>query len=201
MRTNALPTAPVQSAGHSPHAVSPFDQKPWRQKAIGVLRIAFGLVWGVAACLKWQLPFQNSFLDQVSAAKDGQPALLGGWISFWIHLVSTNPLLFARTEAGLETALAICLVLGVFSNLTSLVGLLLSLTIWSTAEGFGGPYVPGHSTDIGTALPYAILFALLFCISAGSSYGLDRWLTPRLGRLRFLATHLPKHDDQETLFR
>src|SRR5436853_2749519 len=158
-----------------------------RWERIGILRIFFGLVWGMDAWLKWQPAFQNTFVEQVSAAKDGQPALVQQWISFWTELVSVNPLLFARLEASTETALAIFLVFGVFSNLTSIVGILLSLGIWSVPEGFGGPYVPGHSTDVGTALPYAILFALLLIASAGRYYGLDSWLTPRLGRLGFLA--------------
>ena len=80
------------------------------------------------------------------------------------------------------------MVLGVFSNLTYLIGFLLSLGIWSTAEGFGGPYMPGQSTDIGTAFPYALLFVIMFAISAGCYYGLDGWLTPLLGRRGFLAT-------------
>ncbi len=195
MRTNstALPYQPTTFAADPSHRSA---AKSWRPKVIGALRVAFGLVWAVAAWLKWQPDFQNHFLDQVSGAKDGQPALLRGWISLWIHLVSTNPLLFARVEAGLETALAVCLILGVFSNLTYIVGFFLSLVIWSTAEGFGGPYVPGHSTDIGTALPYTLLFAVLFCVSAGRYYGLDQWLAPRLGRLSFLATGTFKQGDR-----
>jgi|SRR5579859_6450004 len=187
MKTNSA-TFLSQPTAFSAHTLDRSTPKNWRPKVVGALRVAFGLVWAVAAWLKWQPDFQNHFLNQVSAAKDGQPSLVEGWISFWIHVVSTNPLLFARVEASIETALAVCLILGVFSNLTSLVGLLLSLGIWSTAEGFGGPYKLGESTDIGTALPYAIVFAILFCVSAGYYYGLDRWLAPRLGRLSFLAT-------------
>src|SRR2546429_8967756 len=116
-----------QPTAFSPQTSGRSTLKNWRQRLTGVLRVAFGLVWAVAAWLKWQPDFQNHFLDQVSAAKDGQSFLVQGWISFWIHLISTNPLLFARVEASIETALAVCLVLGVFSNLTSIVGLLLSL--------------------------------------------------------------------------
>lgn len=194
MKTNST-TLPYQPTAFSAQQ-SDSASKNWRPKVIGGLRIAFGLIWAVAAWLKWQPDFQNHFLDQVSGAKDGQPPLVQGWISFWMHLVSTNPLLFARIEASIETVLAVWLILGVFSNLTYIVGFLLSLGIWSTAEGFGGPYVPGHSTDVGTALPYAILFAVLFCVSAGYYYGLDNWLAPRLGRLSFLATSTHKQGDR-----
>jgi uncharacterized membrane protein YphA (DoxX/SURF4 family) len=160
----------------------------WRQKGVGISRIIFGLVYVVAAVLKWQPQFQNTFVDQVSAAKAGQPASIQAWISFWTNLVSLNPVLFARIEATTESALALFLILGIFSNLTSIVGIVLSLGIWSVPEGFGGPYMPGQSTDIGTALPYALLFAVLLFLSSGRYYGLDQWLTPRLGRLGFLAS-------------
>jgi nitrite reductase (NO-forming) len=160
----------------------------WREKGIGISRIIFDLAWAVAAVLKWQPQFQQTFVDQISGAGAGQPAPIMGWISFWTNLVSVNPLLFARIEATTETAIAVCLIFGILSNLTSVVGILLSLGIWSTAEGFGGPLIPGHSTDIGTAFAYAVLFAVLLCLSAGRYYGVDQWLTPVLGRLSFLAS-------------
>ena len=160
----------------------------WRERGVGIARIIFGLVYVVAATLKWQPQFQNTFVQQISAVSDGQPAPIQAWLSFWTHLISINPLLFARIEATTETAIAVFLIFGIFTNLTSIVGIFLSLGIWSTAEGFGGPYIPGQSTDIGTAFPYAILFAVLLFLSAGRYYGFDRWLTSRLGRLGFLAS-------------
>ena len=182
---NNLTTSPLHQTRISSNRLAPMN---WREKGIGISRIIFGLAWAVAAVLKWQPQFQQTFVDQVSGASAGQPAPIMGWISFWTNLVSINPLLFARIEATTETAIAVCLIFGILSNLTSVVGLLLSLGIWSTAEGFGGPLVPGHSTDIGTAFAYAILFAVLLCLSAGRYYGVDQWLTPVLGRLGFLAS-------------
>ena len=169
---------------------STYDKAPmnWRQKGVGITRIIFGLVLAAAALLKWQPQFQNTFLAQVAAARSGQPAPIMGWITFWTQLVSINPLLFARIEASTETALALFLLLGILSNLTYVVGMLLSLGIWSIPEGFGGPYVAGKSTDIGAGLPYAIVFALLLFLSAGRYYGLDSWFTKRLGRLGFLGS-------------
>jgi nitrite reductase (NO-forming) len=178
-------TSPLRQISSSLHRHIPMN---WRERGIGISRIIFGLVYVVAAALKWQPQFQSTFVDQVSAAKEGQPAPIQAWISFWTQLVSISPLLFARIEAATETAIAVFLIFGIFSNLTFIVGMLLSLGIWSTAEGFGGPYRPGQSTDIGTAFPYAILFAVLLFLSAGRYYGLDAWLTPRLGRLGFLAS-------------
>ena len=178
-------TSPLQRI-----SLSSFDKAPmnWRQKGVGITRIIFGLVLAIAALLKWQPQFQNTFVAQVATAQGGQPAPIMGWIAFWTHLVSINPLLFARIEASTETALAIFLLFGVLSNLTYVIGTLLSLGIWSIPEGFGGPYVAGKSTDIGAGLPYAIIFALLLFLSAGRYYGLDSWFTTRLGRLGFLAS-------------
>ena len=53
---------------------------------------------------------------------------------------------------------------------------------------FWRPYKPGESTDIGTAFPYIILFLLLLVVSAGRYYGIDYWLTPRLGIFNWLAS-------------
>lgn len=63
----------------------------------------------------------------------------------------------------------------------------MSLVIWSTAEGFGGPYQAG-STDIGAAIIYVLVFACLVLGRAGLTLGLDRRLTPVLGRFGFLAS-------------
>jgi len=178
-------TSPLRKTPKSSSRSLPLN---WRERGVGLARIIFGLVYIVAATLKWQPQFQNTFVAQISAARDGQPALIQAWISFWANLVSFNPLLFARIEASTETAIAVFLIFGLFSNLTSIVGILLSLGIWSTAEGFGGPFIPGQSTDIGTAFPYAILFAVLLFLSAGRYYGVDQWLTAKLGRLGFLAS-------------
>jgi thiosulfate dehydrogenase (quinone) large subunit len=160
----------------------------WKERGVGIVRIIFGLVWIVAATLSWLPQFQNTFVAQVAVAKAGQPGFIQGWISFWANLVSVNPLLFARMLATTQTLVAVFLILGIFSNITSIVGIFLSLGIWSIPEGFGGPYLPGQTTDLGTAFPYALLFVLLLCLSAGRYYGLDQWFTSKLGRLGFLAS-------------
>jgi uncharacterized membrane protein YphA (DoxX/SURF4 family) len=151
------------------------------------LRIAFGVVWGIAAWLKWQPAFINSFTDQVTGSKDGQPPAVQGWISWWGHLVSTNPHFFAYLLACTETTLAAFFIFGILTNLTCIVSMLLSLGIWSVAEGFGGPIQPGKSTDIGTSIMYVIIAAILLAIAAGRYYSVDQWLTPKLGRLGVLA--------------
>ncbi len=80
----------------------------------------------------------------------------------------------------------VSLILGLLSNAADLGGALLTLVIWSTAEGFGGPYKAG-SADIGTAIIYSFVFAALFLSQAGLYLGFDRRLTPMLGRWGWLA--------------
>lgn len=159
----------------------------WRLTGIGILRIVFGIVWGIDAWFKWQPGFINTFTDYLHDAGKDQPAAVQSWIGFWTNVVHVDPTVFAYLVAAGETAIAIALILGVFSNLTYLVGTLLAVVIWSTAEGLGGPYQAG-STDIGAAIIYVLVFAGLFLSAAGLSLGLDRRLTPRLGRWGVLAS-------------
>lgn len=181
------PESPPFTAGPHAHAADT-RVSSWRAKAIATLRVAFGLVWAFNAWLKWQPKFLATFAQKVAEAQQGQAPAVRAWISFWTHLVGTNPHLFAYLLASTETALAVFLLFGILTNLTCVVGILLSLGIWSVAEGFGGPYQFGDSTDIGTALPYALLFGVLLAIAAGRYYSVDQWLTPRLGRFGFLAS-------------
>src|SRR5438105_928011 len=189
------PESRMFTAGPQGHAERT-SVSSWRARTIALLRVAFGMVWAFNAWLKWQPKFIDAFAEKISASKEGQPAVIQAWISFWSHLVSTNPHLFAYLLASTETAIAVFLIFGFLTNLTCLVGILLSLGIWSVAEGFGGPYQLGDSTDVGTALPYALIFAALLAIGASRYYSVDQQLTPRLGRFGFLAAGVPWHRRQ-----
>lgn len=168
--------------------VSPLAAMPrWRLQGIGVLRIVFGVIWAVDAWFKWQPDFINNFSDYLAGAQKDQPLIIHHWIGFWINVVKIDPHAIAYLVAFGETAVALGLIFGIFSNLTNLAGVFFSLVIWSTAEGFGGPYHAG-STDIGAAIIYVLVFAGMFLSSAGLYLGLDRRLTPALGRLGILAT-------------
>ena len=160
---------------------------PWRANAFGILRIIFGLVWGIDAAFKWQPAFQTGFVTYLTGALGGQPALVKAWIGFWINIVKVDPHVFALIVAASETALALALILGVLSNLADLGGVLLALVIWSTAEGLGGPYKAG-STDVGASIIYVLVFVALFLSQSGLCLGLDRRLTPMLGRWGWLAS-------------
>ena len=170
---------------------------PWRQKGIAILRIIFGLVWAIDAWFKWQPDFINNMSSYLSNP-DGQPAWVANWVNFWINVVNVDPHVFAHLVAIGETAIALALILGVFSNLNAIVGILLSVIIWSTAESFGGPYVSG-STDIGAAIIYVLVFVGLFFADAGMIWGLDQRLTPLLGRFSFLASGPKASKEQQAI--
>lgn len=169
---------------------TPADQRrdePWRQDVFGLLRILFGLVWAIDAQFKWSPSFQTGFVSYLTGALDGQPPLVKAWIGLWVNVINVNPHVFGVIVALGESALAIALIFGVFVNIASLGGILLTLVIWSTAEGFGGPYKAG-STDIGTAIIYTFVFVSIFLSRAGLQFGVDRYLTPLLGRWGWLAS-------------
>ena len=158
-----------------------------RANGIGVLRILFGVVWLIDAQFKWRPGFINDMASFLSGALTDQPAAVQDWIYFWIDVVNVNPVIFAYLVAVAETALALALIFGVMSNLSYLGGSILAFMIWSTAEGFGGPYVVG-TTDIGAAVIYIFVFALLYLTRAGLYFGLDSWLGGKLGPAAFLAS-------------
>jgi thiosulfate dehydrogenase (quinone) large subunit len=160
---------------------------PWRLKGIALLRILFGIVWGIDAWFKWQPAFLDNLTGYITGALPGQSPQVQAWIHFWHHVVGVDPRLFGYLTAIGETALAIGLVLGAFMGLSTVLGIVLTAGIWSTAEGFGGPYVAG-STDIGAAIMYVFVFVGLYLAQAGLTWGLDRRLTPALGRWGFLAS-------------
>lgn len=138
-------------------------------RRVSLLRIAFGIIWAVDAAFKWSPTFQSSYLAQVQAAAQGQPA----WLLWLFHgaesIIRLDPRLFAVGTAILESVTALGLILGFARRAGYLVGLGFSLVVWALAEGFGGPYTAG-STDIGTGIIYAVVFAAL--------YGLDRAVGP-----------------------
>jgi len=158
----------------------------WRKAGIALLRIAFGVVWAIDAHFKWYPAFLNNFVDYMKDAQSGQPGWIVEWLNDWVNFINLDPKVFSYLIAVSEALIALCLLLGILNNLVYLGGGILSLTIWATAEGFGGPYVSG-STDIGTSIIYVLVFVGLFLLSAGHYFGLDRWLRPRLGILGFLS--------------
>src|SRR5260221_9557189 len=127
---------------------------------IATVRILFGFIWAIDAIFKWQPAFQKGYLDiLISTAKD-QPFFLKPWFDIWIRLISSQTQFFIYATVCIETYIAVAVLFGFAKRFTYIVALAFSLLIWSTAEGFGGPYTAG-STDVGAGIVYALLALLL----------------------------------------
>jgi nitrite reductase (NO-forming) len=157
----------------------PDDVKPapstWPAVAGAALRVAFGLIWAVSAALTWTSDFASHYVGYLHNAATGQPAWSAWWFDLWIGLVTPHVGFFLWATRIAETLLALALLLGFARKVTYIVGLLFSLLIWSTAEGFGGPYSVG-ANNIGAAISYVLIFAALIVInlrSGPSPYSLD----------------------------
>ena len=149
------------------------------------LRVIFGLFWAADAYLKWSLIAQGiDYGDLVSSAAEGQPSPVASWVGFWADIANSAPG-FPHIIAITETLIAIFIIIGLFTKLTSLAGIGFSFLIWSTAEAFGGVFTQG-ATDIGTAPLYMAMFAGLIVVRAGMERGLDEHILRKYPSFRLL---------------
>jgi nitrite reductase (NO-forming) len=157
-----------------------------RASGLAFLRIAFGVIWAVDASLKWQPAFQANFQQLLTGAAEGQPGFLGWWFGLWQFVVSGRAPIFGILTAGTETYLALALLTGFARKFTYSVGILYGLFVWSVAEGFGGPYMPGTTTDVGAAIIYSLLFLALFLVDAGR-LSVDRLIEKKVPAWRWVS--------------
>ena len=158
----------------------------WPGVAGAALRVAFGMIWAVSAALTWTSGFASNYVGYLHNAATGQPAWSAWWFRMWIDVVTPHAGLFLWGTRIAETLLALALLLGFARKITYVVGILFSLLIWSTAEGFGGPYSVG-ANNIGAAISYVLIFAALIVInlrSGPSPYSLDYLIERRWPRWR-----------------
>jgi len=151
----------------------------WQKSAA---RVVFGLVWAVDAAFKWRPAFRHEYLSLVRGAAQGQPAWLLPWFHLWIALIAPRVPFFAYATAIIESVIALGLILGFARKLVYWLTVVFGLLIWSTAEGFGGPYTAG-ATDVGTGIVYSLaaVFLLALNATAGTSpYSLDAILERRI---------------------
>lgn len=151
-----------------------------------ILRIAFGVIWAVDASLKWQPAFQANFQQMLVDVAKGQPGFLAWWFGLWEFVVSGRAPIFGILTATTETYLAIALLTGFARKFTYSLGIMYGFFVWSVAEGFGGPYMPGTTTDVGAAIIYSLLFGALLLVDAGR-FSVDRLIEKRLKVWRWVA--------------
>ena len=161
---------------------------PWPKTAV---RIAFGTVWLVDAALKWATHFRADYIDHLKVGSRGRAVWLDGWFRFWVDLQSPHPSFWAYLVAVSETLIALALLIGFARKLSYTAALIFSLLIWSTAEGFGGPYTgPSADVDAGAGIIYALVFAslLAFAYYVGTSrLSVDYYLEQRISWWHWVA--------------
>ncbi|TAL90946.1 MAG: nitrite reductase, partial [Rhodanobacter sp.] len=153
------------------------------------MRVAFGVIWAMGAALTWAPDFAVHYVGYLHNAAQGQPAWLAGWFALWIGLVTPHAMLFTWLTRIVETTIALALLTGFARKTLYVVGALFSLLVWSTAEGFGGPYTVG-ANNMGTAISYVLIFVALIAINVRggrSPYSLDYFIEKRWPRWRRVA--------------
>ena len=161
---------------------------PWPAIATTALRVAFGIIWALSAALTWSPDFAAHYVGYLHNAAQGQPGWSAGWFHLWIAVVTPNAGLFIWATRIIESALAFALITGLGRRTLYVLGALFSLLVWSTAEGFGGPYSVG-ATNTGTAISYVLIFVALIGLDyrAGRSpYSLDYLIERRWPRWQLI---------------
>jgi thiosulfate dehydrogenase [quinone] large subunit len=173
------------SSTPSPHSIV-FGER-WLQGA-AVVRILFGLLWAVDAAFKWLPGFISgrTLSEELGNAAKVHTPVVHQWLELWHTVGLANPAASATVIAIVETFAAAALIFGVLSNAAFIGTAVWSFGIWSGAEAFHLPFHDGM-TDLGPSVGYVFASLALFFAAAGSTWSVDTWLRPRLGRFGWLA--------------
>ena len=150
----------------------------WPAMARTALRVAFGLIWVADAAFTWTSEFAVHYVGYLHNAAHGQPGWSAWWFDFWIGVVTPNADVFIWLTRAAETAIALGLLFGFARKTLYVAGALFSLLVWSTAEGFGGPYTVG-ATNMGAGIIYVLVFIALLVINSNSGpspYSVDYYI-------------------------
>ncbi|MHB8252382.1 MAG: hypothetical protein ACYDEV_01460 [Acidiferrobacter sp.] len=135
-------------------------------REIEIVRILFGLLWAFDAFWKWQPAFLEHSLAYMRASQVGQPAWIVNYIGLFLHVFgAVGSLPFGIFAAAAETVLAVSLLLKRGEKWFLPIGFFYSFAVWTTAEGWGGPYSLGSTGNrgdmLGTANMYMIVYLYL----------------------------------------
>jgi hypothetical protein len=144
----------------------------------GVLisRFLFGALLAFDTCWKWQPFFLTHAITFLLQAQDGQPPWIVAYIGWFLSIINrVGPLVFGIFAAVMETAIALSLLTGWYLRWMLPTGALYSLGLWTTAEGWGGPYgigFTGNKGDVlGTINIYLFAFFFLIILLARKPHG------------------------------
>ena len=145
---------------------------PPRNELLTLARVAFALLWAYDAMLKFQPYFLTHYLDYLIEAQKnaGAATLQGIYLQIWISISQAiGPTLVAAVVGIAEAAIALGLLFGRGLRVLGPIGIVLSLVIFTTAEGWGGPYSLGAASDMpmrlfGVAIIYTIIFGYVWIL-------------------------------------
>ena len=142
-------------------------------------RILFGLLWAFDAFWKWQPYFLDNAVTYLQQALPGEPAWIAAYISFVIAVINlVGPVLFGYVAAIMESVIAFFLLIGRGLRWIIPVGIAYSFGVWTTAEGWGAPYLSGSTANKGDVLGTTNIYIIAFLFLAAWVY-----FTPRALRM------------------
>lgn len=151
---------------------------PLSKIQINAGRILFGLLWAFDAFWKWQPYFLIHNVTLIKVALPGEPYWITAYISFFIAAIQlTGPVIFGISAAITESLIAISLLFGIGLRWMVPIGIIYSLNVWTTVEGWGGPYLPGITACRGDVLGTTNIYVIAFLFLAVWIY-----LSPRSSR-------------------
>jgi hypothetical protein len=129
----------------------------------GAGRLLFGLLWAFDAFWKWHHYFLEHAVTYLVQSQQGQLAWIVAYIQFFIDIVrAVGPFAFGSFAAIIETSIALSLLFRIALRVILPVGFLYSFRLWTTAEGWGGPYGPGFTGNRGDILGTIIIYGFIF---------------------------------------
>jgi hypothetical protein len=126
-------------------------------------RILFGLLWAFDAFWKWHPYFLHHADSYLVQSQQGQPAWIVTYIQIVIDIIhAVGPLTFGLFAAIVETLIAVSLLSKKGLDYMLPLGFIYSFGLWTTAEGWGGPYGPGFTGNRGDIWGTAIIYCFIF---------------------------------------
>ncbi|GLV54443.1 hypothetical protein KDH_12900 [Dictyobacter sp. S3.2.2.5] len=165
--TKAYTPAPrVTAVAHKGQAL-----ELWRWRIVALLRVLCGSLCLGDAWLKWRGSFTDGYLSLLSHAAGGHIPLVSTWFSWWLGVAQLQTQAFIAITLLAEICLGICLICGVFTTLSCLMGMFLT-ALGSMGMGLLTGFFGQGSPDIGVLVVFWLTFLGLMLSRAGRYAGL-----------------------------
>ncbi|GCE09104.1 hypothetical protein KDAU_64330 [Dictyobacter aurantiacus] len=143
----------------------------WRWRIVALLRVLCGGLCLGDAWVKWRGSFTAGYLSLLSHAAAGHIPLVSTWFSWWFGLAQLQTQAFITTLLLAEICLGICLICGVFTTLSCLIGMCLT-ALGCMGMGLFAGFLGQGPPDIGVLIVFWLTFLGLMLSRAGRYAGL-----------------------------